>query len=423
MISASILSGKQYQTSVLVVAPQFPAINQPWIDTYLEQLLANEYQLSICSSRDDVGEYSPKVDRLKLRDRVVLRHFEADDFRTAALNVLVRHPLLVLVKLNGLLRVVNSLADCNLSRKAAWFKALAFLDKQFALPKTNIIHCHGEFEAFEVLHFSLANKIPLITTFHGLQPPGMPQLALDKRAALYQHCKAVLVNTRFAERQVVGLGCPPDKVRVIPQGLPLDDFPFYSRAKPKSKIRLLAVGRLQRDKGHAYTLGALRRMRQQGLPAELTIVGVGSDKGRLEKLASLYGVADSVRILQGLATDALMALYKEADIFVLASINNSRGYHVETQGVVLQESQASGLAVVATRVGGIPECLDDRENAYLVKHRSSRAIADACSEIVGLSDEAYAALLKNGRQNVERRFAASVVGKGMSTIIKEILAQ
>ena len=407
--------------SVLVVAPQFPAINQPWIDTYLEQLLKNGYGLSICSSRDDVGEYSPKVDKLKLRDRVVLRHFEAEDFRRATIKALVSRPLRVLANLSGILSVAKALKSAGLSAKAAGFKAIAFLAPDFELPKVDIIHCHGEFEAYEVLHFALANNIPLITTFHGLQPPGMPQLALDKRAALYRYCKAVLVNTRFAQDQVISLGCPPEKVRIIPQGLPMVDFPFYARVKPKDKLRILAVGRLQRDKGHAYTLGALRRLRQQGLPAELTIVGVGSDKQRLEKLATLYGVSDCVTILQGLATEALMALYREADIFVLASINNSRGYHVETQGVVLQESQASGLAVVATRVGGIPECLTHGENAHLVKHRSSREIAEACAKIYRLDEDDFNQLLAAGRANVEQRFAADVVGKRMASIINEAI--
>ena len=407
---------------MLVVEPQFPAINQPWIDTYLEQLLRHGHELHICSSRRELGPYSPKVDALNLLDRTAIREFEQQDY-SAAIKRLLKRPISLLAALPVALRAARLLSAQGLSLPRALFKALAFAENEQALPEVELIHSHGEFEAFEVMHFAAAKGIPLITTFHGLQPPGVPQLADDKRRALYGYCSAVLLNTEFAKAQAIGLGCPAEKIRVIPQGLPLPDFPFHTRSGELAEPHLLAVGRLQRDKGHAYTLGAIRRLRAAGCNATLTIVGVGSDRPRLEKLRSAYGLDDCVAIKEGLPSDALLQLFQSADIFVLASIDNSRGYHVETQGVVLQEAQASGLAVVATHVGGIPECIDHGENAELVRHRSSREIVTAVQRLLAMDTAAFQARLSAGRKNVETRFSADVVGEKISSLISEIVAK
>ena len=57
--------------NLLVIAPRFPSINQPWIDTYLEELLRSGITLGICSSLKEPQPYQQKVDHLKLKDKII----------------------------------------------------------------------------------------------------------------------------------------------------------------------------------------------------------------------------------------------------------------------------------------------------------------------------------------------------------------
>jgi colanic acid/amylovoran biosynthesis glycosyltransferase len=83
------------------------------------------------------------------------------------------------------------------------------------------------------LYLSMLQNISFVTTFHGRPPYGVGQLSAKKRKILYQNVAVVFVNTQFAKDQVCSLGCHETKVRIIPQGLPIDDFPFVPKALPE----------------------------------------------------------------------------------------------------------------------------------------------------------------------------------------------
>ena len=89
----------------------------------------------------------------------------------------------------------------------------------------------------------------------------------------------------------------------------------------------------------------------------------------------LLNLTKNVSIHTGISHEELKLLYKKAHFFLLASISNEeKNAHTETQGVVLQEAQAAGCIPIASRVGGIPEVLHDRLDAYLVKQKCSKEI-------------------------------------------------
>jgi glycosyltransferase involved in cell wall biosynthesis len=281
-----------------------------------------------------------------------------------------------------------------------------------------IVHSHDEIQAFYFRYFSALRKIPLVTTFHGLPPSGVGQLSAEKRKVLYEYVALVLVNTQFAKDQVCRLGCDESKVRIMPQGLPIDDFPFCPRALPESEevLQLLTVGRFHRDKGQGYGLLALKRLVNNGIRVHWTFVGVGQDIGRLKKLVSKLGLAENVTFLQGVSSEDLLEFYRTAHIFVLSS-NVSPGSHIETQGVVLQEAQASGCVPIASAVGGIPECINHQRDGLLVRQKSSRAIFSAVKYLLARPEE-WSKYQCAGRANVEQNFSADVVGEQMSRVLK-----
>src|SRR5207245_1650488 len=95
------------------------------------------------------------------------------------------------------------------------------------------------------------------------------------------------------------------------------------------------------------------------------VAGIGSRRDALERLVAELGLGDAVRLLGFVSDDELPALYNAADLFVLAS----RRYDllVEGFGISIVEASASGLPVIGSRSGGIPEAIRDGETGFLVE--------------------------------------------------------
>lgn len=408
--------------NVLVLAPRFPSINQPWIDTYLEQLLDKELKPFIFTCNKSPGKYSEKVDRLNLRSHIISFDLHKSLSFGSFLKAFFTRPCNFLLSFIRAIFITRFLVKkYSLSRLPTFFKSFRFGVDSSELDNIDIIHSHDEVLAFEFMLYAAMMVKPIVYTFHGLSPKGVQPLSRSKRNALYGEVSAVLVNTIFSKKQVQQIGCSGEKVSILPQGLPLEDFPFVPREAPvkDESLSLLTVGRYHRDKGQRYALLALRRLIDDGIDAYWHFVGVGPDKSKLVSLANKLGVADCSVFHSDLSLEEIRSLYQKCHLFVLPSVSSwYHNEHVETQGVVLQEAQASGCIPIATRVGGIPECLNDKEDSILIKDRSSRAIFDAVKYLLNRPEE-WSNYQKKGRYNVEQNFSASVIGRRMSEILNK----
>jgi len=406
---------------VLVVAPRFPSINQPWMDTYLEQLQRHGIRFCVATGIETPGNYHDKVDRLGLREYVVDVELGTRAVLSSCLRHLVCHPIEFLRRLGTTWHDLASLGSGK-QRLALVLRNLHVLFFLQKLSELRAVHLHATGFGFHFLSLAAEKGAPLVLTFHGLMPRGVPQVDPRRRQALFDAAAVVLVNTHYAAQQAEALGCSRAKLLVLPQGLPLEDFAFVPRSPPApgGVLELLTVGRFHRDKGQGYCLLALRRLLDEGINARWTFVGVGPDRAFLERLADRLGLQGRVRFLEGVSP---LPLYHQCHLFVLASVDHfDMEQHVETQGVVLQEAQACGCIPIATAVGGIPECINDGLDGVLVKDRSHRAIAKAIKTLLERPGE-WRAFQCRGRENVEQHFSSEVIGTRMAGILRELADQ
>jgi len=334
---------------------------------------------------------------------------------------LFKKPQHALQTIRGLPRYLRLARTLNKNYGIQVFESLAkylsFASERKKFSDFDAIHAHGEIAGYQFCYLAEVLDIPFFITFHGLPPLGVGQLSTEKRQRLYEKARAVFVNTNFSKKTVLSLGCPAQKIHIIPQGLPIEDFPFNPTQFPMKTelISLLSVGRFHPDKGQGYILLALRRLRDKKINAHLNLVGVGPRKERLIILTKKLNLTEHVSIHSGIGANELKALYKKAHFFILASTSSNKGHnrvHTETQGVVLQEAQASGCIPVASRVGGIPEVLNHDHDGLLVQQRSSNSIASAIIKILN-SQERYETYQKNGRLNVEDNFSSKIISQKM----------
>jgi glycosyltransferase involved in cell wall biosynthesis len=405
---------------VLVVAPQYPVVNQSWIENYLQQLYNNSIDFFIYTTKRKVKNESRIKEITRFWNKVSLFNLKYSSIVCTLLKNLVFDMKLFFRVVRQAKKISIYLHEkYSLDAIKPFVLMLYFgLSKEKSL-NVDIVHSHSEASAYYFMLMALIRRKPLIYTFHGLLPQGVSSLSLKKRQALYNEVDRVLVNTKFARRQVVDRGCPEDKVCVVPQGLPLDNFPFQPLPYPRKneKLRVFTVGRLHRDKGHGYALLAMTRLIRAGINLQYTIVGVGPERNRLRDCINRLGIASYTEIHEGISFNKLLEKYKDSHIFLLPSINNNLGIHVETQGVVLQEAQAVGCIPIATNVGGIPECLNHLHDSIIVNDKSSRSI---CNAIYYLNNnpDLWTNLQKNGRRNVEKRYSSDIIGDEIASVLR-----
>lgn len=197
---------------------------------------------------------------------------------------------------------------------------------------------------------------------------------------------------------------------LIPNGINVAEIRRASSRHPKVPGRILFVGRLEWVKGVDVLLRGWRQLSENfgQLRNNLTlhIVGDGSQRQSLEQLAGTLGIADRVRFVGRLTGPELLREYAEAEIF--CGLSRS-----EALGNVFLEAQAAGCAVVATRVGGIPDIVRDGETGLLVAPDDPEAAAAALGQLLmdalfrqRLAEEGKKLALGYDWQEFAKRYAA-----------------
>ena len=200
----------------------------------------------------------------------------------------------------------------------------------------------------------------------------------------------------------------PDKIRIIPNGV---DTAAYRSSGDRSARAGLGIGEsdkvvgilaaLRPEKDHATFLRAARLVADRVPQAKFLIVGEGRMRPEIERLIGTYGLGNRV-VLTGARSD-VPELLAAMDVFVLSS------FSVECFPNALLEAMAAGRPAVCTRVGGVPEILEEPATGFLVPPHDPEALADRLVQI--LSDPDLGQQMgRAARARVESRFslAASV---------------
>jgi len=205
----------------------------------------------------------------------------------------------------------------------------------------------------------LARKanLPILLKVHGSDILMLPKNPARRRGteAAVRAADAVLAVSADLERSLVAMGVAPERVRVIYDGVDTSVFHPGDKAVAREAVALsseepvvLFVGNLVPVKAVDVLIAACAKLKTQGWPVRLVLIGSGPLRANLEEQAARLGIRDRVELVGSLAQDRLANWYRATDVFVLPS-------HSEGVPNVLLEAAACGAPWVASRVGGIPE--------------------------------------------------------------------
>nr|WP_229428394.1 glycosyltransferase [Microvirga pudoricolor] len=230
----------------------------------------------------------------------------------------------------------------------------------------------------------------------------------EKREKLAEAAWGVTCTWQGASH-LQSLARTPDQVSLVYHGLDLSRFPAPPETRPTrdgadatDPVRIVSVGRAVAKKGYDDLLRALA-----ALPPDLhwrfAHVGGGELANHLKKLAESNGIADRVAFLGAKAQPDVVALLREADLFVLPSKAAASG---DQDGLpnVLMEAASQGLAIVATDFAGIPEFIQDGRDGILVPPGNWEALANALN-LIAREPERRAALGTAAHERLRRDFS------------------
>jgi glycosyltransferase involved in cell wall biosynthesis len=234
--------------------------------------------------------------------------------------------------------------------------ALLRLAQLLKQTRTDVVHTHNPLvHHYGAVAGRMAGVPVIVNTLHGIsnfngssRTSSIYKLVSPLTDAVVSVCQTA---HEFFERRT---GIPARKLAIIYNGIPVERFLTAEPRRRREEFVFGTVGRLVPVKDQATLLRAFQKIHHHG--CSLDILGDGPLQADLRRLASDLGIADSVRFCgSSLDTPSFM---KRIDTFVLSSVS-------EGLPLTILEALASGLPVVATSVGGIPEIINAAECGWL----------------------------------------------------------
>jgi glycosyltransferase involved in cell wall biosynthesis len=279
------------------------------------------------------------------------------------------------------------------ARPATLARAAAFARWCRAHGIGGVLACDLYANAFALPSAAVAGVAVRIGSRRELNPDKTAaQIALQRQA--YRCAHAVVANSRAAARQLESEGLPSSRIHVVANGIAMERFP----ARPvlmRPPATLVTVANLRKEKAHEVLLAAAARLLPRHSNLRLLIVGDGPRASELRALAAGLGVERHVSFL-GHREDVPSVL-AQADLFVLPS--RSEAF---PNGAI--EAMAAGLPVIASRVGGLLDLVDDGRTGLLVPPDDPAALASAIESLL-LSPVRAAAIGAAARDEVARRYS------------------
>jgi glycosyltransferase involved in cell wall biosynthesis len=239
--------------------------------------------------------------------------------------------------------------------------------------------------------------------------PRMRRAVMRMERTLALLCDAVVCVSDYEMRAAVRCGLPRNRLVLIcngvPREAPVTGHHLDAVQWPPGMRRILFVGRFDRQKGVDVLLEAMGHLRNEAF-AYLAGAAVLGDSAASQ-------LPDNVRTTGWLSPARLESYYRTADVLVIPS-------RWEAFGLIAAEGMRAGLPIVATRVGALPELVDDGVTGVIVPPNDSRELAAA---IRGLTDSQIATMGSAGREVFLHRFTMDRVHRQLLELYQTELSR
>jgi len=277
----------------------------------------------------------------------------------------------------------------------------------------DIVHARSRVPAWIAYFACRRTKAVFITTCHGYyqKHPFSYVMGWGKRV--------IALSNVIARHMIEDFGVLHESIKIVPRSVDMEKFKYLSPDKKrKEEFNVGIIGRITPLKGHLYFIKAMARLARLVPRLKIWIVGEApaskeAYKEEVQVLVRRLGLWHCTEFL-GTQKD-IPGILAHLDLVVLATTTH------EAFGRVIVEAQASGVPVVATKVGGVIDIIEDGKNGFLVPPADPKSMADAVFKIY--KDTALARqLAENAFLKVKEQYNVELMVKNTLDVYRDALS-
>ena len=304
---------------------------------------------------------------------------------------------------------VNELNKRNLRHHAVLMRSTFDLRNIYEIIKiieadgVDILHTHGYRSDIIGLICAKLTRRPIISTVHGWTPTTMRVRIyefLDRLALCF--FDRIIAVSKEVEESLVKAWISKTKITLVPNAILYHksggngtEGDVRSELRLENKVRIVGtVARLSKEKGIDFLIHAIAEVLKEFRDVVLLIVGEGLEKERLASLCEKLAVRDHV-IFHGFESE-INRIYSSIDVFALSSLT-------EGTPMALLEAMAYGVPVVASKVGEVPDIINNGVNGLLVQAADYKGLSDGILRLLSHPSEAKRMAVA-GKRTIEVEF-------------------
>lgn len=277
----------------------------------------------------------------------------------------------------------------------------------------DVVHARSRVPAWIAFFACRQTKAAFVTTCHGYYTPHLfsRAMGLGKRV--------IAISEVIGRHMVHDFGVPADIVHIIPRSVDLSKFQIKRAEKAINAPKIITmIGRITPLKGHPYFLKAMSQVVRHMPNVKIQIIGDAPPKKKAYKdellmLSRRLGLSSHVEFL-GNRRD-IPQLLSQSDCLVLSTITQ------EAFGRVILEAQAAGVPVVATKVGGVVEIIDDAKTGLLVMPKDPEAMAKAVIRILQ-DPQLSARMVEQSQRRIDERYTIKHMADATIKVYEEVMS-
>ena len=294
------------------------------------------------------------------------------------------------------------------------------LSEFIKIESPDVIHAHSHLFLTTFSSIRIARKlgIPSIVSVHGLIADrdlltnSLQNAYLHSIASwIFRNSTITICLTKSDANQVLQIGCPPEKIRIVPNAVDTELFKPYPNMEREDLV--VWTGRFVPEKGLTYLIKAAKIVIDENSKVKFLLIGGGPLKSRLSGLIRSFHLEKNVFLIGPVKREEIAKYLAKACIFLFPSIREGIPKSV-------LEAMSAGKPVIASDIPGIKEVIKEGDNGILVPPKNPRMLAKAILTL--LEDRSLRKKLGwNARKTVLDKFAWNKILNMLKSVYEEAI--
>ncbi|NWF90936.1 MAG: glycosyltransferase [Ignavibacteriaceae bacterium] len=395
---------------------EFPSKSETWIWNEITALLQKGFIINVFSRDKKIPWNGNDPNSIVTKTTYRSKYFLLKILKSPLKNIVNSIKIIAAIWKDVLSDTNGLRGKLQILRDLSFFLSINEKIKEYN-PDLIIVH-FANATANPVLFNHIVNKTPYIIKMHAIDVYRRTNLFRLKAA----NAKKILTISEFNIDFIKNRDSDIDISKFIIHrcGIPLNGYEFKPRYENPNKIPIiLSVGRLARVKGFDVLLKASAQLAKKKIAHRITIIGYGPEKQALSKLANVLGINEHVEMMDYCPPEKVKEILNSSNLFVLASKYDEEEIQ-EGVPVSIMEAMSVGLPVISTKIGGIPELVEDKKTGYLIEPNNPIELAEKIEELLKMPKSELQTIVQNARKKIEIEYNLDKLNEELLTLFDTI---